>query len=224
MRILRCSSSAVLIAAALLVSAASAAQTDFNAFEEDHYGTTVEFDGITFFDAELDWGPIETFAIDDATTHWPKYPDCLPYVDGKVLAINGFGVGPDSYLYCAARYFKMTTGQIESYGAISLVYLVQDAELDFTDNTVTLEAWLDGDLVASDSTYLDHVVGYPPRHSFGASRLEVSEVDFDTLRIVSDGPENGGMMLGAFDNVVITPEPGALGLLALGAIAIVRRR
>ena len=214
---------AALISAAFLVTAALGAFTDFNSYAEGHYGSVEVFDGITFFDAEINHGPIESFAIDDVTDHWLEFPNSLPYVDGCVLNINGFGFGPNGYMYCGVRYFKMTTGQLENYGAISVTYLVEDEQSNFRQNTVTLEAWRDGTLVGSDSTYLDNVVGEPSRHKFGASRLEVSGVEFDMLRIVSAGPENDGIMVGSFDNVLITPEPGAAALLAFGAFAMLRR-
>ena len=82
-------------------------------------------------------------------------------------------------------------------------------------NYIVFEAYLDGELVASDLAYLS-ADPYESPHD----RLVISGVDFDTVRLAGEGPSQDGYFMGAVDNLLIVPEPGTLTLLlAAGLIS-----
>ncbi len=215
---------AVTLALTVAAGTALAAETGFESLGEDIYSTVLEVDGLTFFDADIGTGPTQVFAIDDATNIWQVSGGMTDFVDGHTCNINGVMWGPDGYLFCALSSLKVTTGRIENYGALSVAYMVADDMLDFSDNTVTLEALLDDQVVDSVTAYTNTVLFDSGRLTMGACRLELSGVDFDTLRLVSDGPTNGGNILGGIDNVVLSTIPAPSSLALLAAAGLLRRR
>jgi hypothetical protein len=108
----------------------------------------------------------------------------------------------------------MTTNTVETSASLDVFTCYSDVE--YLGNTVTLQAIRNGVVVAENSDLLNAMWGR-------TSHLSVSGVDFDTLRLYGSGDALGGDFVGVLDNVVITPEPSALGLVAACALLDWRR-
>ncbi len=189
----------------------------FDTLREGFYREMLVDGGITFFDVNPHLpgpGPHD-FAVDDGSATFPYVPEWAPFFTSpNVLGMTGFRVGPR---YDPSRFgeFKMTTWSVENFASVDVFHF--DAPQEF-GNSIVLEGFLDERLVARDSVLLFEI---GPHHD----ALSISGVNFDTLRLVADGPDpERAYFAGAIDNVVITPEPGTLALLLLGALAFTRRR
>lgn len=206
------------------VTSAAASTANFNDLAEDFYGPTLTVDGIRF-ESPFDGFDPGQWAADQAGDFWPTVAPMLDYVDGGVLTINGYTDGPSGVLFTSVKSFEITSDKVETFGQMSFAYIAGDAQNDWTDNTVTLEALLGGQVVATDSAQTDNVLAQAPKGTslLGAARLTIDGVAFDRLRFSVSGPSLGGRMLGVIDNVTLAPEPGSALLLALGALGMRRR-
>lgn len=83
-------------------------------------------------------------------------------------------------------------------------------------NTLTLEALLNGSIVASDS------ISFGSVHTVMSWNLTVSNTLFDRLNLVATGPKDDGVVFIGIDNLSIAPvpEPSTLYLLLLGISAV----
>ncbi len=102
----------------------------------------------------------------------------------------------------------MTTGQIEDFASVDVFY---GRGLVTLGNSIVFEAYLGDDLVASDEDLLSS-------SGLQHDTLIVRDVQFDTLTLRGEGPEQQGIFLGSIDNVRITPEPSTLSTLLLLSI------
>ena len=109
----------------------------------------------------------------------------------------------------------MTTGQVEDFATVDVFHF--EIGLFGVGNSIFLQAYLGDLLVASDSVFLSTI-------GIGHDILTISDVNFDTLRLAGEGPNQNGIFIGAIDNVVITPEPSALVLLGLSSLLVLRKR
>lgn len=198
-----------------LASPTLAAIATFDSFSEGFSGTTITDGGITFFDLDERLSPKQlayTFSIESTTASQlgssfsaPNYLTTEGFVPGPYVSFGRFGSA------------RITTGKVEQ--AASLEVFSQQPFFP-SNNILTLEASLDGNLVASNSAALADfdVVG---TSSLLHETLAVSGVAFDELRLVASGPDDDGVAFIGIDNVRVVPEPtSVLGILAFGALGV----
>jgi len=202
-----------LMAVGGLASGVSGAIATFDSYPEGEMGTTFESGGILFYGLDGRWGdPAGTahFDIDAAEGTLAGMPG---FSAPNVLGLGGYSDGPGcAFARVGEVRFKLASGEPASAAQLDLFAL----QLDIPQPTVTLEAWRNGSMVGSTQTTLD--VGL--QHY----RLSYSGAEFDELRFVSSGESNNGATFAVMDNVAITPEPAAGGLLATGLCLLRRRR
>lgn len=191
---------------------------DFDELTEGFLDYTVESGGITFWNSRVFLNePPAIFVAEDASEYIPAIPDLVDhYSPPNVFQTSGFITG-GSYLITRWAEISMTTGQIETSARMDVFY-VDDPE--FAGTEIVLEARLRGELVAE----VAHVINNP-RRDIRATSLEITDVEFDRLRIFGrdlDTPQLSGF-LGSLDNVAISgggpgsglrlnlPEPGNPG-------------
>ncbi len=196
-----------------LASPTLAAIATFDSFSEGFSGTTITDGEITFFDLDERLSPEQlayTFSIESTTASQlgssfsaPNYLTTEGFVAGPELSFGRFGSA------------RITTGKVEQAASLELF---SQQPFSASNNILTLEASLDGNLVASKSAALVDfgVVGTSPLLH---KTLAVSGVAFDELRLVASGPDDDGVAFIGIDNVRVVPEPtSALGVLAFGAL------
>lgn len=188
---------------------AGASIATFDSFAEGNIGPTFSDAGITFFN------------LDDRAT--PGYIDFS--IERAEPTLSGAGFSPPNALgfgswvpgpgaaFSQCGSFMFTTGAVETHASIDVFEWLSPA-----GNTISLEAFRNGVLVASDSAVI------PGNFQINHWTLSVSGTPFDTLRVIGSGPADRGIFIGLVDNVVVTPSPpAAFGLLALGALRRRRR-
>lgn len=186
----------------------------FDDMSEGVAGYTFTDGGITFSynDVRIDDGistPPYVFCIEDATGN-SSYVDA-GFTMPNVLSCTGFGPGPGA---CASRLgeFWITPGEVSNH-----------ASLDFygvgNGNTLVLEAYKDGQLLAT--TWVT-----PDTNEITKYTLDLGGTIFDSLRLTATGSADNSTVFGDIDNVNIqaVPEPATMSALALGGLALLRRR
>jgi hypothetical protein len=206
-----------------LAGAATAGMTDFDHLSEGITDYTFTDAGITFQNGYIGDDNQKRFAIDDGEGIF-QFWGITDWVSGRVLGMGGHTNGPDGILFPSLSHIEMAPDTVQSYAAFTAFHVVADAYNDFTQNTLTLEALLDGQVVYSAEHHPGNVIYDDGKKEFGALRLEVSGVDFDLIRLTSDGPMNEGRTSILFDDVVMTPAPSSLALFGLGGLLARRRR
>ncbi len=178
----------VSVALACLAIDAVASDANFDSFTEGVIAPTFTDGGITFSNLDCDLGlPSYSFSCDEAWLDLQGTPgftqlNCL----GFQYWLGGASAGLDRVLS-----FEMTTGQIENDAHIDLW---EDGS--YPANTISLQAYLGGVLVATDT---QAVPGTPFQHHY----LSISGVQFDRLRVQGAGPSDDGIFLGIVDSVHI---------------------
>ena len=190
-----------------------AAIATFNTFSEGFSGTTITDGGITFFDLDERFSPARlpyTFSIESTTPEQlgsyfstPNYLTTEGFVPGSEPSFGRFGSA------------RITTGRVAQAASLELFSQLFSP----LNNNLTLEASLNGNLVASNSVALAdfEVIGTGPllHQTLAVS----SDVAFDELRLVASGPDDNGVAFIGIDNVRFVPEPtSALSVLAFGAL------
>lgn len=190
-------------------SSASAAVATFDTLSEGDAGASFTLNGITFF------------ALDDRAT--PGFINfSIERADGTLSGSGfsapntlGFGSwvpGPGAaFSQCGS--FSFTTGSVQTFAAIDVFEWLSPP-----GNTISLQAFRNGNLVASDSAVV------PANFQINHWTLSVSGTPFDTLRLIGSGSGDRGIFIGLVDNVVVIPAPhAAIALLGLAALARRRR-
>tara|TARA_R110000868_G_scaffold241497_1_gene496234 strand:- start:232363 stop:233049 length:687 start_codon:yes stop_codon:yes gene_type:complete len=157
------------------------------------------------------------FIVENATLAINDFPDALSGTNA--LSFGSTYIAGDNLSINILSSFHMTTGQVESYASMDLLFFENGP---WSGITLSLDATLDGTLVASDSYMLSDLGG---RDNLVGRSLSIDGVAFDSLQLsarYSDGTYTA--FAGLMDNVVITPTPGTLGLLATGSLLGMRRR
>jgi hypothetical protein len=193
------------------------AGTNFDSLTEGFVGSSFTDGGITFFDQQ----PFPTFAIDalglSATELGPTFspPNYLNF--GGFLA-----PGPECCIFGGFQSMRMSFGGEASSARLDVYTFINVS----SSNTLALEAYLAGTLVAIDSALIssfEETFVLPPPFDFtlGHRRFAVSGDRFDELHLVASGPAE--LVFPGVDNVAI-PEPGILELImASGVIVFLTR-
>ena len=195
-----------LTALALLVMAtlANAELATFDDLVEGQTFTTLTNGGITFHDYDARFPgvpPPNIFCIEDASGDLTGMPG---YSSPNTLGFFGYSPGTGTAF---SRIGEIWYDASAPGTAASLeLFVVQDAA-----NTVTMEAYSGGSVVATDIVNLSFQ-GFMEHFT-----MSIDSVSFDTVRLVGSGPNNEGTFFAVVDNVSITTIPEPATLLAIGA-------
>ncbi len=210
-------------------AALAGGSSGFEGFAEGFYGDSFSAGGINFYGlnsvsgmnvdgSNFEPGDYGTdFIVENAGLAIADFPDFLSgqnalstgraFVPGVSLSVNIFSD------------FSMSTGSVENAASMNLIYYENGP---WGGIRVNFDAMRNGQVVASDSFEISDLGG---RDNLIGRTLSVSGVEFDEVRLhatLADGTATA--MTGLFDNVVITPAPGAGAILALGGLGLSRRR
>lgn len=198
----------------VLGSPAIAATASFDSFPEGFSGTTITDGKITFFDLDqrLSDTASSPFLIESTTADQLGASFSPP----NYLSPGGFspGFGASFGRFGSTRITTGTIGEFASLDVFSLLFSP-------SNNILTLEAWLDENLVGSSSVALS---SFEPVNTDGLVQqtLEISGVTFNQLRLVASGLDDDGVAFIGIDNVrvdevISVPEStSALSILAIG--------
>ena len=189
------------------------AGTDFDSLNEGFYGSSFTDGGITFFDQQ----PFPTFAVDElgysATELGPTFSP------SNYLNFGGFlAPGPECCIFGGFQSMRMSFDGEASSASLDVYTFINVS----SSNTLALEAYLDGTLVAIDSALIasfDETFIFPHPFDFtlGHRRFAVSDGRFDELRLVASGPAE--LIFPGVDNVRV-PEPGVLELVIVSGVFV----
>ena len=224
--------SAGLTAGLLVIAAAApAARGDLATFDglaEGFYTNVLTDGGITF---SRPWDKIDPpdagqiFAVDNAADLPAAFPGVEAFISGNALNINAYSDG-GGLAVGRVGSFDMTPAGPRTEASISVLALVHDpnAGIDFRQNSIGLEAYLNGQLVGSTSLVTADGQWTTTRGAvYGGFTLSLSGPEFDMVRFVTDGPAEGGAGLLSVDNVAMNiPEPAAGA--ALGGLMLLAAR
>ncbi|MCE7975448.1 MAG: hypothetical protein DYG92_14180 [Leptolyngbya sp. PLA1] len=188
-------------------SVASASIANFDSFAEGDIGLSFTDAGITFFNLDDRATPgFRTFTI-EAAAPTLSGPGFSP---PNALGFGSWVPGPGAaFSQCGS--FMFTTGSVQTHASIDVFEWLSPA-----GNIISLEAFRNGVLVASDSAVI------PGNFQLNHWTLSVSGTPFDTLRVIGSGSSDRGIFIGLVDNVVVTPAPHTA--LVLAALLGRRRR
>jgi hypothetical protein len=198
-----------------------AAIATFDSFSEGFSGTTITDGGITFFGLNPGFPEqlSDTFYIDSTTEEYLGSSFSAP----NFLTVGGFASGSEPS-FGAFSSAQITTGEVQNTASLEVFSLLFSP----SNNILTLEAFLDGSLVASDSAALAdfELIG---TSDLLRNTLTISGVEFNELRLSASGPDDESIAFIGIDNVrVSVPEPvSVLGLLtfwALCATSVIKRK
>ncbi len=174
----------------------------FDSFSEGDTSVTFTDGGITFSDLDERIGTVpDSFSIEstDSSLFGPSFspPNYLTtegFAPGSGFSFGRFG---------SARITPQIEGTVASLDIFSF---------SGSPNILTVEALLNGTLVASDFITFDFGSGVL------SQALTISSVQFDELKLVASGSQDDGVIFIGIDNVSITPvpEPTTIALLGIG--------
>ncbi|PSP06336.1 MAG: hypothetical protein BRC54_07560 [Cyanobacteria bacterium SW_7_48_12] len=198
-----------------------AATATFDSFSEGFSSTTITDEEITFFDLNERLSPDQSpseFFIESSTEERlgsslsaPNYLTSEGFVSGSDPSLGRFGSA------------RIDTAGVQQAASLDLF----SQRFSPSDNVLTLEASLNGNVVERDSAALAEfeTVGNGPLLN---ETLAVSGTAFDELQLVASGPDNNGAAFIGIDNVGAVPEPttlwGTVTTAALGAGLVLRRK
>ncbi|MCG3123990.1 MAG: hypothetical protein GIKADHBN_02429 [Phycisphaerales bacterium] len=188
---------------------ASGAAATFDSLVEGDLGPTFVDGGITFFGLDDRAGTADApFSCEraDGTLGGPGFS--AP----NAMGFGSWVPGPfAAFSQCGS--FSFTTGAVETFASVDVFEWMSPA-----GNTIWLEAYRNGVLVASDSAVI------PGNLQINHWTLSVSGSAFDTLRVNGTGPTDRGIFIGLVDNVVVVPGPATAGVAAAAVLLGLRRR
>ncbi|MBD2005784.1 MULTISPECIES: hypothetical protein [Cyanophyceae] len=202
-----------IVSSVAFASPTLAAAISFDNFSEGFSGTTITNEKITFFDLDTGLSPEATAFYIEGTTK-----DYLGefFSDSNYLTFGGYAEGAEASF---GRFgsTRITTGKVESSASLDVFSQLFSP----SNNLLTLEAFLDGNLVQSNSVALADF-GVIETSSLLHSTLSISGVKFDELRLVASGSDDDGAAFIGIDNVRVgVPEPtSALSVLAFGILGV----
>lgn len=223
------------LACALITGVAQAdtVVSNYDDLTEDFYGSSFNYNGVTYFDVNNVDGVFPdggTFEAGDGINGLGT----SIIVENATLLYNDFpGWGSANNALTFGRSF--VTGDNLSLGALSTVSMALDTNADFASVEIAyfengpwggiqyhLEAYLGGSLVDSDSFEISDLGG---RDNIAFDTLSVSGGEFDSMRLFATyGSEYSGPRA-LLDNLTLNsvPAPGSLALL-IGAGGLMSRR
>lgn len=201
----------LLAVVSLCASGARGALATFDSLSAGGIGETFIDGGIRFFDPDNRIiGSTPLFIINDISAE----PPGTLYSPPNVLSETGSGGGPLTRM----GEFKAAL-EDGTHGIMASVDIFYADFSGVAGNTISLEALLDGQVVAADSVVIGDI--FQGR----ARRFTVTGIEFDSIRIIGRGSLQDGVFLGSVDNVFIgVPSPSAACVLLLSVPALVRRR
>ena len=203
-----------------LCTSANAAllEADFESFAEGHNGTTITENNITLSNliASDDFGGISNLFVVDTISD----PIFTPFLSSpNVLGYAGYGPGP-GFGIGGFGSMDITFGNNKADSAsVNIVHGFYSTSV----NMLSLQAFYDGQLVASDTVDFLTNPGL-----FANQTLSVSGAVFNSLRLVSSGADFNGMTNLSIDTVAVNvtdvSEPAAASLVLLGLLGCVGRK
>ncbi len=190
---------------------------DFDELPEGFVGNSFVSGGIRFAHGTWFEGGVDLpFAVDDGSEKMPDLGFGDVFTPPNTMKVGGFSTGPGACPFVRVHSWEAYVASKEfTQGWVDVFYIV-----DFIGTEVSLEALLDGVVVAADSFTITESDPFEARHV----RMQVDAAAFDRLRFVCRGGAEDGGILGQFDNVALLPEPGCLALIAVGAAFVRGRR
>jgi hypothetical protein len=206
---MKCLSGLFMVMPLVGTSMAGASIVTFDSLIEGDIGPSFTDSGITFFNLDDRATPgFVNFSIERADGTLSGSGFSPP----NTLGFGSWAPGPGAaFSQCGS--FMFTTGTVQTHASIDVFEWLSPA-----GNTISLEAFRNGVLVASDSAVI------PGNFQINHWTLSVSGTPFDTLRVIGSGPSDRGIFIGLVDNVVVTPAPHAALGLAAAAVLGWRRR
>lgn len=204
-----------IVSSVAFASPTLAGTATFDGFLEGFSNTTITDDEVTFFDLDTRL-PLETFPATFSIEGTTK--DYLGnfFSDSNYLTFGGYAEGAEASF---GRFgsTRITTGKVESSASLDIFSQLFSP----SNNLLTLEAFLDGNLVQSNSVALADF-GVIETSSLLHSTLSISGVKFDELRLVASGSDDDGAAFIGIDNVRVgVHEPtSALSVLAFGILGV----
>lgn len=187
----------------MFTSAVRAQSVDFESLSEGFLASDITISGVRFFEGiGLPGDPPGIWAADAASGVWDVYFKVLDFVQGTQLNLSAYSRSPDIVAFAVIRSLKIAPPEPTDYVSLSVLYRVFEDNRNYALNTMKLEAYRDGRKVGeSDEVHPDNVLFDTGRSTSGASRLELSGVEFDMIQLQVRGPTNLGTILGGIDNV-----------------------
>lgn len=215
-------------------AAAAVSVSTYDDLAEDYYGTTFHYNGVTYTNVNNVAGVFPDGATFTAGGGITGLGDQI-IVENAALLYNDFpGWGSaNNALTFGSSY---VVGDNLSLGALSTVTMELDEvadsaslEMAYYENgpwggiAYHLDAFMGGSLVASDSFTISDLGG---RDSIAFATLSVGGAQFDSMQLYATyGTDYSGPRI-LVDNLTINavPAPASAALLALGGLAMRRRR
>ncbi|MBW4649000.1 MAG: PEP-CTERM sorting domain-containing protein [Kastovskya adunca ATA6-11-RM4] len=217
-------SAIAMVSSVALPAPVLAAIATFDSFAEGASGTTITDGGITFFDLDVGSAPGEPFPefVVESTDEFEPF-----FSRPNYLTAGGFAEG-SAFSFGAINSLRFTNRKIESAASLDVFSLLP---FEPTSNVLTLEALLNGALVASQQVALADFEVFGSFDDLLYQNLAISGVQFNELRLVSSGDDNGAFI--GIDNVRVgelasVPEPtsilGVLAFAAFGSVSVLKRK
>jgi len=175
----------------------------FDTLSEGYTATTLTDGGITFSNLSRDFPPNTpdnpNFTI-DAIGNVTSSDSLGSFASRNILSFGGYVPGNG---YAFDRFGSMTISAGGQKASSASLEVFSDT-FSSPNNTLTLEALLNGVVVATDSSLISSFTpitpgGFAEHRTFGFSNIV-----FDQLLLVSSGPNNNGAVFLGIDNVSLT--------------------
>jgi hypothetical protein len=200
----------------LMASPAAASIATFDEFPEGLIGESFISGGIKFYGALNDDNKPEPLYADDVSASLKMKALADHFSPPNILTVGNYVEGETGWGMGGFIRLLMTRGGLETSARMDLFYRDTDTH---AGNVVSLEALLDGKVVATDSFVIPGLDS--PTHVW--REMAIEGVAFDTLRLSASG-DVFDHFFGSLDNVEIVPAPGAWACLAAGGLLLPRRR
>ncbi|MDJ0508912.1 MAG: hypothetical protein QNJ64_06630 [Crocosphaera sp.] len=189
---------------------------DFDSLERGFFGPTIIDDGITF--SNLIAGFRQTFpefVVQSSNRFEPVFsaPNYLTFG----LEPNRRGRPPRSAPFGVLGSLTITPEQASQFVTIDVLAPNPDLALAenpfFFDQELVLSAFLDGELVGSDSVFLSEFETFNRSGRVVSTTLSISDLEFDQLQLFTPSFAADGVISVGIDNITITsispfpPEP-----------------
>ncbi len=166
------------------------------------------------------YGPGEygrQFIVENATLAINDFPGVLG--GAHALSFGNSFIAGENLSINVLSSFHISTGRVENAASLDMLLFENGP---WGGITISLDATLGGNLVASDSFVISDLGG---RDGLVGRSLSIDGVGFDSLEVSARWDDGTyAAFAGLVDNVAITPTPGAMTMLAMGSVAMLRRK